>query len=127
MSKTEIKTENAPSAIGPYSQGIKAENLIFTSGQIPINPVTGEIVEGGIAEQTKQAFENLKVVLNAAGADFSDVIKTTVFMKDLGDFGKLNEIYAAYFTEPYLARSCIEVARLPRDALVEVEALAVIG
>jgi len=124
MSKITIKTDKAPAAIGPYSQAIKIGNLLFTSGQIPIEPISGQIVAGGIEGQAKQVFANLKAILEAAGADFSDVVKTTVFIKDMNDFAKLNEIYAGYFSEPYPARSCVEVARLPKDVLVEIELLA---
>lgn len=124
MIKQEIKTDKAPAAIGPYSQGIQAENLIFSSGQLPIDPATGEIAAGGIEGQAKQVFENLKAVLNASGADLADVIKTTVFIKDMNDFGKVNEIYGSYFSAPYPARSCFEVARLPKDVLIEAEAVA---
>ncbi|MCX7614557.1 MAG: RidA family protein [Clostridiales bacterium] len=126
MNKTQIQTNNAPQAIGPYSQGIKIGNLVFTAGQIPINPKTGAIAEGGIEEQTKQVFENLKAVLLSANADFSDVVKTTVFLKDLKDFAKVNEIYAGYFQAPYPARSCVEVAALPKDVLIEVELIAAV-
>lgn len=124
MSKQEIATDKAPAAIGPYSQGIKIDNLVFTSGQLPIDPATGEIVSGGIEEQAKQAFENLKAVLEASGASLGDVIKTTVFLDNLGDFGTVNEIYGSYFKKPYPARSCYEVAKLPKGALIEVEAVA---
>lgn len=126
MGKIEIKTNNAPTAIGPYSQAVQVGNFLFCSGQIPINPVTGEIVTGGINEQTKQVFENIKAVLKAGNADLSDVVKTTVFIKDLNDFAGLNEVYASYFKSPYPARSCVEVARLPKDVLVEIEVLAVV-
>ena len=124
MSKQEIATDKAPAAIGPYSQGIKIDNLIFTSGQLPIDPATGEIAGGSIEEQAKQAFENLKAVLEASGASLGDVIKTTVFLDNLGDFGTVNEIYGSYFSKPYPARSCYEVAKLPKGALIEVEAVA---
>lgn len=126
MGKIEIKTNDAPAAIGPYSQGIQIGNLLFSSGQIPINPATNEIVTGGITEQTKQVFENIKAVLKAGNAKLSDVVKTTVFIKDLNDFAELNEVYASYFEAPYPARSCVEVARLPKDVLVEIEVLAVV-
>lgn len=126
MEKKEIKTKNAPLAVGPYSQGIKTGHLIFTSGQIPLEPASGEIVSGGIEKQAKQVFENLQAVLKASGAALCDVIKTTVYIKDLNDFAAVNEIYAQYFAQPYPARSCVEVSRLPKDALVEIEAVAVI-
>jgi 2-iminobutanoate/2-iminopropanoate deaminase len=121
--KKSINTNKAPAAIGPYSQGIDIGNLIFSSGQIPVNPSTGGIA-GGIEEQTKQVLENLKNVLLADGSDLSKVIKTTVFIKDMNHFSKINEIYAQYFIEPYPARSCVEVARLPKDVLIEIEAVA---
>lgn len=119
----EIKTNNAPSAIGPYSQAIVVNNMVFTSGQIPVNPLTGEIPEG-IENQAKQVFENLKNLLEASGAGIENVVKTTVFIKDMQDFPKVNAIYETYFTKPYPARSCVEVSRLPKDVLIEVEAIA---
>jgi len=122
---TEISTSKAPAAIGPYSQGVSFSDIIITSGQIPINPATGEIMGNDIVEQTKRVFENIKAVLNEGGADLSDVVKTTVFLKDLNDFGKFNEVYATYFQKPYPARSCVEVSRLPKDVLVEIEVMAV--
>lgn len=118
----EIKTTNAPAAIGPYSQAIKTGNLLFTSGQIPINPATGEI-PSGVEAQAEQALTNVKNLIEASGASIDNVIKTTVFIKDMNDFAKINEIYAKYFTEPFPARSCVEVARLPKDVLLEVEAI----
>ena len=126
MDKKEIKTDNAPKAIGPYSQGIKVGSMLFTSGQIPINKESGEIVGNDIISQARQVFENLSAVLKAGGSSFSDVVKTTVYLKDLGDFTKINEIYATYFKAPYPARSCVEVSKLPKGALVEIDALAVI-
>lgn len=127
MSKQEIKTSNAPAAIGPYSQGIQAGNLVFTSGQIPTDPATGGVVSGGVALQAKQAIENLKAVLQAANASLDDVIKITVFIKNMADFGVINDIYASYFKVPFPARSCIEVARLPKDVLIEIEAIAMVN
>lgn len=121
--KKVISTENAPAAIGPYSQAIEVNGLVYTSGVIPVNPKTGEIpadVEG----QAKQAIGNLIALLEAAGCKASDVIKTTVFIKNMEDFAKINEIYASYFEEPFPARSCVEVARLPKDVLIEIEAIA---
>ena len=118
----EVKTTKAPAAIGPYSQGVIMGNVLFTSGQIPINPATGEIPEG-VEEQAKQALTNVSKVIEAAGADMSKVVKTTVFIKDMNDFAKINEVYATFFTEPFPARSCVEVARLPKDVLLEVEAI----
>lgn len=125
MNKELINTDKAPTAIGPYAQAIKTGGFVFTSGQIPIDPATGEIVAGGIEEQAVQVLNNLREVLSAAGAGFQDVVKTTVFIKDMNDFPKLNAVYAQYFTQPYPARSCVEVARLPKDVLVEIEAVAV--
>lgn len=119
----QIKTTNAPAAIGPYSQAIVMGNMLFTSGQIPINPETGAIAEG-VEAQARQALKNVSEVVKAAGTDMSKVVKTTVFIKNMDDFAKINEIYAEFFTEPYPARSCVEVARLPKDVLLEVEAIA---
>ncbi len=125
MNKELINTDKALAAIGPYAQAIKANGFLFTSGQIPIDPETGSIVTGGIEAQANQALSNLSAVLNAAGLGFKDVVKTTVFIKDMNDFPALNAVYAQYFTQPYPARSCVEVARLPKDVLVEIEAVAV--
>jgi 2-iminobutanoate/2-iminopropanoate deaminase len=122
--KKVIKTDMAPKAIGPYSQAIMVGDFLFASGQIAINPATGEIVEGGIEAQTRQVMENVKNILQAAGMDFSNVIKTTVFITNMDDFGKVNEIYATYFGENPPARSCVEVSRLPKGALIEVEVIA---
>lgn len=119
----EIKTNKAPVAIGPYSQAIVVGDIIFTSGQIPINPVTG-IISEGVGIQANQVFENLKNILEEAGTSMENVIKTTVFIKNMEDFAIINEIYEKYFTNPYPARSCVEVARLPKDVLIEVEAIA---
>ncbi len=119
----QIKTDKAPQAIGPYSQGIRTGGFIFTSGQIPVDPASGEIAQG-IEQQTRRAIENVKAVIEAAGADLTDVVKTTVFIKDMNDFAQINEIYSGYFTQPYPARSCVEAARLPKDVLIEVEAVA---
>ena len=115
-------TKNAPAAIGPYSQAQIVNGLVYTSGQIGIDPATATLVEG-LEAQANQVFKNLSELLKAAGSDMSKVIKTTVFIKDMNDFGKVNEIYAKYFTEPFPARSCVEVARLPKDALVECEVI----
>lgn len=122
-----ISTDKAPSAIGPYSQAVVAGNIVYTSGQIAIVPSTGNVVEGGVEEQTKQVIENLKAVLEEAGTSLNKVIKTTVFIKNMGDFAKINEVYSKYFTSNFPARSCVEVARLPKDVLIEIEAVAVIG
>ncbi|MCI5479747.1 MAG: RidA family protein [Lachnospiraceae bacterium] len=121
--KKAIATDKAPAAIGPYSQAIEVGNLIFTSGVIPVVPETGEIPQGAQA-QADQALRNLSALLEASGTDMERVIKTTVFIKNMDDFGKINEIYAGYFTGVFPARSCVEVARLPKDVLIEVEAIA---
>ncbi|NIK80077.1 2-iminobutanoate/2-iminopropanoate deaminase [Paenibacillus castaneae] len=118
-----IATDGAPAAIGPYSQAIKLGGLVFTSGQIPLD-AAGQLVEGGIEEQAHQVFRNLEAVLAAAGAVFSDVVKATVFMKDMNDFAVVNSIYSSYFGEHKPARSAVEVARLPKDVLVEIEVIA---
>ena len=122
--KEIIATDKAPAAIGPYSQAVKVGNLLFTSGMIPINPETNTLVEGGIEVQAEQAFKNIKNLLEAAGSSVDKVVKTVVFIKDMNDFAKVNEIYAKYFTDNYPARSCVEVARLPKDVLIEIEAIA---
>ena len=119
----EIKTTKAPGAIGPYSQAIEVNGLVYTSGQIGIDPATGAIVEG-VEAQAHQVCKNLTELLKAAGTSMDNVVKTTVFIKDMNDFGTVNGIYAQYFTEPYQARSCVEVARLPKDVLVEIEVIA---
>lgn len=119
----EIKTTKAPGAIGPYSQAIEVNGLVYTSGQIGIDPATGAIVEG-VETQAHQVCKNLTELLKAAGTSMDNVVKTTVFIKDMNDFGTVNGIYAQYFTEPYPARSCVEVARLPKDVLVEIEVIA---
>ncbi len=119
----KVQTQNAPKAIGPYSQAIVSGNLIFTSGQIPLDPKTGEIVAGGIKEQTKQACENLREVLIAAGSSLENVVKTTCFLANIADFAQFNDVYAQFFTTNP-ARSCFEVAALPKNALVEIEVIA---
>ncbi|HIT90913.1 MAG TPA: RidA family protein [Candidatus Merdenecus merdavium] len=125
MEKKIIATTNAPGAIGPYSQGISTGELVFTSGQLPINPADGQIVADDIKKATAQSLENVKAILEEAGTDLSKVIKTTVFLKDLADFAPMNEVYGTYFTENCPARSCFQVAKLPMDALVEIEVIAV--
>lgn len=122
--KEIIHTDSAPKAIGPYSQAVAWNELVFLSGQIPLDPATGALVEGGIEEQTARVMENLKAVLAAAGAGFDTVLKTTIYVKDLGDFAKVNEIYGRYFPSNPPARATVEVARLPRDVRVEVDAIA---
>ncbi len=126
MSKEVIFTEKAPKAIGPYSQAIKSGNLLFISGQVPVNPTTGELT-GDIKIQTRQVLENLKSILLAAGASTIDIVKTTVFLKNLDDFNIMNEVYREYFPNNAPARSTIEVIRIPRGALIEIEAIAVIN
>lgn len=121
--KTVICTEKAPAAIGPYSQAIEVNGMVYTSGVIPVEPATGEIPDG-IEAQAEQAIKNLMQLLQAAGSGAEQVVKTTVFIKDMNDFAKVNEIYAKYFTGDYPARSCVEVARLPKDVLIEIEAVA---
>ena len=126
MSKTAIHTEEAPAAIGPYSQGIKAGNTVYVSGQIPIDPATGEFAGEDIAAQTRQSLTNIREILKAGGADMSHVVKTTVLLKDIADFAAMNEVYAEFFTEPYPARAAFQAAALPKGALVEIEAIAVL-
>ncbi len=120
----EVKTSKAPAAIGPYSQGIITGNLLFASGQVPLDPETGSVVEGGIKEQAHRVFQNIRAIMEAAGISMDNVVKTDVFIKDMNDFAAVNEVYAEYFTKPYPARSCVEVARLPKDVLIEVETIA---
>ena len=123
--KNIISTDKAPAAIGPYSQAIEVNGMVFTSGVIPINPATGELVTGTVEEQAEQAIGNLAALLTESGVKLENVIKTTVFIKNMDDFGKINEIYAKYFTKDFPARSCVEVARLPKDVLIEIEAIAI--
>ena len=124
--KKVINTKKAPAAIGPYSQGVMVNNFLFISGQLPMDPETMEMVTGDIQQQTKQSLENIKAILEEAGLNFNNVIKTTVFIKDMDDFAKINEIYGNYFNENKPARACVEVARLPKDAGVEIEAIAAV-
>lgn len=123
--KIEINTKNAPQAIGPYSQGIKAGDMIYTSGQLGIDPSNGEIVDSSVEDEARQSLKNVEAVLKEAGAALSDVIKTTVFVKDLNQFAKINEVYSEFFNEFKPARSCVEVARLPKDGNIEIEAIAI--
>lgn len=125
MNKIQISTTNAPAAIGPYSQGIKAGSMVFTSGQLPIDPKTSQMPEG-IEAQTRASLENVKAILEAAGAKLENVAKIMIFLKDMNDFVKMNEVYTKFFSGVYPARSCYQVARLPKDALVEIEATAII-
>ncbi len=124
--KEIVQTERAPQAIGPYSQAIKANGFVFASGQIPTDPQTGQFVPGGIQEQTKQALKNLAAVLEAAGSGLDRIVKTTVFLADMNEFSAMNEIYGEFFTENPPARATVEAARLPRDARVEIEAIALV-
>ncbi len=128
MSKQIVRTSDAPGAIGPYSQAVIAENgMIFTAGQIAIDPATGNIVEGGIQVQTRRAMENLKAILKAAGSDLENVVKTTVFIKDMNEFAAMNEVYGEYFKENPPARSTVEAARLPKDVRVEIDVIAFVA
>jgi len=120
-----IHTDNAPKAIGPYSQAVKAGNMLFVSGQVPFVPETMEIVEGDVKAQTAQSLKNVKAILAQAGLDFSNVVKSTVFIKDMNEFAAINEVYAEYFGENKPARACVEVARLPKDVKVEIEVIAI--
>jgi len=121
-----VQTDNAPAAIGPYSQAVIANGFVFTAGQVPFDPTTMQLVEGDIAAQTEQVMRNLSAILRQAGADLSTVVKTTVFLKDMNDFAAMNEVYARHFGEHKPARSTVQVARLPRDAGVEIEVVAVL-
>lgn len=123
-SRTVVAPAKAPKAVGPYSQGIAANGFVFTSGQLPLNPDTNQMPEG-IAAQAKQSLDNVKAVLEAGGSSLNKAVKVTIFLKDMNDFGKVNEIYATYFTKNPPARSCVQVARIPRDALIEIEAIGV--
>jgi len=125
--KQIIETKDAPQAIGPYSQAVRASGFVFASGQIPIDPQTGEFVSGGVAEQTAQVLKNLSALLEAAGTGLDRVVKTTVFLADMNDFAAMNEVYAKFFAEHPPARATVEAARLPRDARVEIEAIALAG
>ena len=124
--KEVVTAAGAAKAIGPYSPAVKVGNLLFLSGSIPLDPVSGKLVDGGITEQTTRVMENIKALLAAAGADFNQVVRTTVFMIDLGEFAAMNEVYASYFTAPYPARSTVQVVKLPRDVRVEIDLIAVL-
>ena len=126
MKKKVIQTEKAPRAIGPYSQAIQAGSFLFLSGQIPLDPRTGELVEGDIRQQTKQVLENLKEVVESEKLEMKDVVKVTIFLKDIGNFNQVNEVYATYFPSSPPARSAVQVTKLPRDAEIEIEAIALI-
>ena len=125
--KVEIKSDHAPAAIGPYSQAISSGGFVFLSGQIPLDPASGEVVAGSVSIQTRRVLENLKAVLEEAGLTLSSVVKTTVYMADLSDFTEMNEVYGGYFTEPYPARATVEVKALPKGVAVEIDAVAVEG
>ncbi|WP_424768198.1 RidA family protein [Paenibacillus sp. sgz302251] len=122
-----IHSDKAPAAVGPYSQGIQIGNMIFASGQLPLDPATGNTPGDDVVSQTVQALENLREVLAAAGAGFEDVVKTTVYMRDLNDFAEVNRVYGSYFNEEPPARVCIEISRMPRDVLVEIDAIAILS
>jgi 2-iminobutanoate/2-iminopropanoate deaminase len=124
--KERVQTDNAPKAIGPYSQAIKANGMLFASGQVPIDPASGQIINGSIAEQTTQVLSNLQAVLEAAGTSLDRVVKTTVFLADMNDFSEMNETYAGFFSELPPARSTVEVSRLPRDARIEIDVIALL-
>ena len=126
MKKEIVKSDKAPAALGPYSVAVKAGHVVFTAGQLGIDPSSGNFVEGGIEEQTRQALENIKAVLEAAGTKMSKVVKTTVFLLDMNDFGAMNGVYGEYFTKKFPARSAVQVSRLPKDGLVEIEAIALL-
>jgi 2-iminobutanoate/2-iminopropanoate deaminase len=122
-----VSTGSAPKALGPYSQAIRAGQFLFVSGQVPIDPATGNLVDGDIPDQTRRALENIGAILSAAGASFQQVVRTTVYLADLSDFAAMNEVYATFFTSPQPARSTIQAARLPRDARVEIDVIAFLG
>jgi 2-iminobutanoate/2-iminopropanoate deaminase len=122
--KQAISSPDAPKAIGPYSQAVRAGQLLFVSGQVPLDPATGQLVDGDIAAQTRRVFDNLAAVLKAGGRSFADVVRTTVFLADMNDFATVNEVYGTYFSEPYPARATVQVARLPKDARVEIDVIA---
>lgn len=124
--KTIISTPKAPAAIGPYSQAVLVNGMLFTSGVIPIDPETNTLVDGDVTVQARQAIGNLKNLIEASGSSMDKVVKTTVFIKDMNDFGKINDIYKDFFTSDFPARSCVEVARLPKDVLIEIEAIATV-
>lgn len=127
MKRTIVSTDKAPGAIGPYSQAVATDNMVFISGQLPLNPATGELVTNDIAAETRQSMDNLKAILEAAGSSLAQVVKTTVFIANMDDFPAINAVYETYFEKEPPARACVEVARLPKDARVEVEAVALLN
>ena len=126
MAKKAIATEQAPAAIGPYSQAVRSGEMLYISGQIPLDPATGEVIEGNIQEQTRRVLENLKAILSEAGGDFENVVKTTVYISNMDEFLLINEVYASYFGDCPPARACVEVSRLPKNVGVEIDAIAVL-
>lgn len=122
--KHSFSSDNAPKAIGPYSQAVRVGDLLFLSGQVPLDPATGQMIEGDISAQTRRVMDNLGAVLKSAGLSFAHVARTTIFLADMNDFAKVNEVYGSYFTEPFPARATVQVARLPKDARVEIDAIA---
>jgi 2-iminobutanoate/2-iminopropanoate deaminase len=126
MKKKQVQTDKAPKAIGPYSQGVIANGFVFCSGQIPVDPATSELNTGSIEDQARQVLKNVGAVLEAAGSSYDDVVKCTVFLQDMNDFAKMNAVYAEFFKTPYPARAAVQVARLPRDVKVEIEAIALV-
>lgn len=127
MTKTVVTAPNAAPVIGPYSPAVRAGGFLFLSGQIPLDPATGQLVEGGIRAQTSRVMQNMGELLKAGGADFSHVVRTTIFLSDMNDFAAVNEVYASFFSEPYPARATVQVARLPKDVGVEIDAIAAVG
>ena len=127
MTKTVVSAPTSAPAIGPYSPAVRVGSFLFLSGQIPLDPASGQLVEGDIRAQTTRVMQNMGELLNAGGADFSHVVRTTIFLADMNDFAAVNEIYASYFSEPYPARATVQVARLPKDVRVEIDAIAVVG
>jgi 2-iminobutanoate/2-iminopropanoate deaminase len=127
LTKTVVQPPNAAPAIGPYSPALRVGNFLFLSGQIPLDPATGQLVDGDIRAQTHRVLENMGALLNAGGADFANVVRTTIFLADMNDFAVVNEVYASFFSEPYPARATVQVARLPKDVRVEIDAIAVLA
>jgi 2-iminobutanoate/2-iminopropanoate deaminase len=125
--RQQVTTTSAPAAIGPYSQAIRAGNLLFVSGQVAIDPATGQLVQGDIGTETRRVFQNIGEILKAAGASFDAVVRTTVYLQDMNDFSAMNEVYATFFSAPAPARATVQVARLPRDARVEIDVIAMLG